>query len=133
MTLEIIPVVNSAGKNIANSYLNNGLAIAKGSKNPERAMMAMDLIMQNPSYDMLVYFGIEGTNYAMTSDGKIGLPAGVTADKNTYPPDTSGFWFTNKDIFKPLATWTDDYIAQRTFVKTAYTYKPLIQKYATHE
>lgn len=119
MDLEIIPVLTTSGKSAADSYLNNGMAIAANSKNPERAMMALNLIMQEPSYVMLTYFGVEGKNYALTSDGKIGLPAGVTAEQNTYPPDAAGFWFVNKDLFKPMATWTAAYIKHKAFVKTA--------------
>jgi putative aldouronate transport system substrate-binding protein len=43
----------------------------------------------------------------------IALPEGLTADKNTYPPDAAGFWFTNKDQFPPYATWTPAYVQHR--------------------
>jgi hypothetical protein len=43
----------------------------------------------------------------------IALPEGLTADKNTYPPDAAGFWFTNKDQFPPFATWTPAYVQHR--------------------
>jgi putative aldouronate transport system substrate-binding protein len=68
----------------------------------------MDLIMEDPAYDYLVYFGLEGRNYVIRND-RIALPEGLTTDTNTYPPDTAGFWFTNKDIFKPLASWGPSY------------------------
>lgn len=111
MDLELIPIVNKDGKSPADSYLGNGVAIAANSKNPERAMMALDRIMEQKDYDMLVYYGIEGKNYVINSDSKLDLPQGVTAESNTYPPDAAGFWFTNKDIFPILATWTDNYVA----------------------
>ncbi len=107
----VVPVVGGkSGKYMADPYINNGFAIAAKSHNWQRILMAMDLIVEDPSYENLVYFGIEGVNYVLTSDGKIGLPEGVTADKNTYPPDAAGFWFTNKNLHKPLTTWTQSYI-----------------------
>jgi putative aldouronate transport system substrate-binding protein len=91
--------------------LNNGVAITASSKNPERALEALDLIMEEPSYAYLAYYGIEGINYAITPDGRIGLPEGVTSESNTYPPDAAGFWFVNKNLFMPMANWTNSYKA----------------------
>jgi putative aldouronate transport system substrate-binding protein len=113
---EIIPALSSTGTYPADPYINNGIAIAATSKNAERALMAMDLIMEDPVYDYLMYFGVEGKNYVVKND-KIDLPEGVTADKNTYPPDAAGFWFTNKDIFKPMASWPPAYITLKGQLK----------------
>jgi putative aldouronate transport system substrate-binding protein len=129
MDLEIIPVLTQSGKTPADTYLNNGMAVAANSRNPERAMMALNLIMQEPSYVMLTYFGIKGKNYEITDDGKIGLPKGVTADTNTYPPDAAGFWFVNKNLFKPVATWTADYIAHKALLKS-YLINSLLQAFS---
>ncbi|MEZ0536391.1 DUF3502 domain-containing protein [Caldicellulosiruptoraceae bacterium PP1] len=114
--VKVIPVVDAKGHYPADPYLNNGVALVAKTKNAERALMALDLIMEEKSYNYLVYFGIEGKNY-IVKNGKIDLPAGVTADKNTYPPDAAGFWFTNKDQHLPLASWDSDYIALREKVK----------------
>ncbi|MNB93377.1 hypothetical protein D3C75_405090 [compost metagenome] len=95
------------------SWLNNGVSISANSRYPERALQALDLIMQEPSYAYLAYYGIEGLNYTMLSDGRIGLPEGVSAESNTYPPDASGFWFVNKELFPPMAEWTDSYVEMR--------------------
>ncbi|HEX7056361.1 MAG TPA: ABC transporter substrate-binding protein [Bacilli bacterium] len=107
---DIIPVWWPNGKEKLASPMNNGVAVPASSKNPERALMALDLIMEDPSYNYLVYFGVEGKNYVITDDGKIGLPPGVSAKDNDYPPDAAGFWFTNKNEFKPMADWTPQYI-----------------------
>ena len=107
----LVPLLDAQGKTMAVSYLNNGIAIAANCKNPERTMMLLDLLMEEPEYNNLAYFGIEGQNYVVTADNKIGLPDGVTSDTNTYPPDASGLWFLNKDQHLPLASWSDDYIA----------------------
>lgn len=111
------PMLYPSGKFSEASWLNNAVAIGANSKNPERALEALDLIMEDPQYVDLTYFGIEGKNYILTDDGKIGLPEGVTSETNTYPPDASGFWFVNKDLFKPMATWTDSYVALQDRIK----------------
>lgn len=104
------PMLYPSGKATEASWLNNGVAIGANAKHPERALEALDLIMEEPSYVYLTYFGVEGKNYIITEDGKIGLPEGVTSESNTYPPDAAGFWFVNKDLFKPMMTWTDSYV-----------------------
>lgn len=116
--VQLIPALSPTGHAAANSWLNNGIAISANSKNPERAMQALDLIMEDQAYVNLVYFGIEGKNYAFTADGKLSLPKGTTADNNTYPPDAAGFWFVNKDYFKPWDTWTESYIDLNSKVKS---------------
>jgi putative aldouronate transport system substrate-binding protein len=129
--VEIIPVLSSTGTYPADPYINNGFAVAATSKNVERTLMVLDAMMEDPSYDYLVYFGIEGKNYVIRND-MIDLPEGLTADKNTYPPDAAGFWFTNKDIFMPLASWTPEYMTLRANLKnmlfatpySAFSYLP---------
>ncbi len=93
----------------ADPYLNNGVALAANTKNAARTLQVLDRIIEDKSYNFLAYFGVEGKNYVM-KNGMIALPEGLTADKNTYPPDAAGFWFTNKDQFPPFATWTAAYV-----------------------
>ena len=113
----VVSALTAGGKAPQNSWTNNGVSIAASSKNPERVMQAFDLIMEDPAYVYLTYFGVEGTNYAVTADGKIGLPDGVTSETNTYPPDAAGFWFVNKDLFKPMSNWPQAYIDHQEQVK----------------
>ncbi|MHA7963945.1 ABC transporter substrate-binding protein [Paenibacillus sp. CAU 1782] len=103
------PMLFPSGLTAEASWLNNGVAIGAHAKHPERAMAALDLIMQEPSYVYLTYFGVEGKHYVLTEDGEIGLPEGVTPENNAYPPDAAGFWFVNKDFFRPMTTWSDAY------------------------
>jgi putative aldouronate transport system substrate-binding protein len=110
LEVEIIPVLGSTGHYPADPYINNGLALSATTKNAERTLQALDLMMEDPAYVYLIYFGIEGTNYIIKND-KIDLPPGLTADKNTYPIDQAGFWWVNKDLFKPMASWPAAYIA----------------------
>lgn len=122
--VEIIPIFDKRGHRPADPYINNGVALVAKTKNAERTLMALDLIMEEKSYNYLVYFGIQGKNYIIKNN-KIDLPKGVTADNNTYPPDAAGFWFTNKDQFLPLASWDDNYIALRNTIKKALVSSPL--------
>ncbi len=108
--VEIIPFVDAEGKAPAFPYQGNGVSIPTFAKNPERTMMALDLIMSEKSYNYLAYFGIEGKNYVINADGKLELPAGLAAEDNTYPPDAAGFWFTDKRQFPIFASWSDEYI-----------------------
>ncbi|WP_018885844.1 extracellular solute-binding protein [Paenibacillus massiliensis] len=114
----IIPSLMPNGKTPhGGGALGGGVSITANSKNPERVMQAMDLIMDDPSYVYLTYFGIEGKNYIITPDDKIGLPEGVTAETNTYPPDAAGFWFVNKALFRPMSTWPQVYVEHREKLK----------------
>lgn len=47
----------------------NATSIIRGSKNPERALMALDLLMTDPELNALIQYGIEGTHYKVTDDG----------------------------------------------------------------
>lgn len=110
--VELIPGLDGGVHYRADPFLNNGVALAANTKNPARTLQALDRIIEERSYNFLVYFGVEGVNYVV-QNGKIALPPGVTADKNTYPPDAAGFWFTNKDQFPPLANWSPAYAQHR--------------------
>lgn len=46
-------------------------SISITSKNPERALMALDLINSNKDFFNILSWGIEGTNYTKTTDGHI--------------------------------------------------------------
>ena len=47
----------------------NGTAIVRGTKNPERALMVLDLLMTDPELNALIQYGIEGTHYEIDEDG----------------------------------------------------------------
>lgn len=47
----------------------NATSIIRGSKNPERALMVLDLLMTDPELNALIQYGIEGTHYQITEDG----------------------------------------------------------------
>lgn len=63
-------------------------AISRTSKNPERAMMYLELINTNKDLYNLLAHGIEGKHYVFVDkdNGVIGLPDGVTDDTVGYKP-----------------------------------------------
>jgi len=119
--VEYIPGLDADGKFEQLSYLSNGIGMPRNGKNMDRTMMLMDLLMCNPDYNRLVYYGIEGKNYVFKGD-LVGLPEGVTMEQNTYPPDAAGFWFTDKRQLPGLETWTDSYIAYKGVSQQANTF-----------
>ncbi len=113
----IIPVVSSKSGHAPNdSSQVSGIGIPTRSKNASLVMMAFDRIMEDEAYDTLAYFGIEGKNYVV-EDGKVALPDGITTIENSYPPDASGFWFTNKDILMPLKMENAHYLELKKKIK----------------
>lgn len=110
--VEIIPNLSRKGTYMMDSYINNGAAIPADSNHSELAMRALDLIMEDPAYNRLAYFGIEGKDYVV-KDGQIALPEGMTPDQSGYSPDAAGFWFTNKSGFLPNASWSANYARHR--------------------
>jgi putative aldouronate transport system substrate-binding protein len=59
----------SAGvKRTVQPYVNNGVAINANSKNPERALMAMDLLRYDRQINDLTWYGVEGTHWQAEGD-----------------------------------------------------------------
>lgn len=88
------------GKNYPTLLASNGagVAVSNSSKNPERAIMLLELLNQDERYFNLTTYGIEGKNYIINENGNLELPEGVTADNNGFPADTAGNygWRNNK-------------------------------------
>ncbi len=64
--------------------MQNATAFSANSKNVERSLMLVDLLMNNKEFYDLFHFGIEGRNYALNGDGKRVNPANFDAKKNGY-------------------------------------------------
>ena len=62
------------------------LAISRTSKNPERAMMFVNLLFTDSDLMNLLINGIEGTHYVKKSDNIIDFPEGVDGSNTGYPP-----------------------------------------------
>lgn len=65
------------------------LAISATSKNPERAMMLIELINNDVALDNLVVYGIEGSHYIKVGNNRI-----TRVENNGYKPDV-GWMFGN--------------------------------------
>lgn len=69
------------GKLPVSSYTNNGMAIPSTSKNPERALMAYDLLAWDEDIYTAHCYGVEGKTYEKTADGYVKVPDGVDESK----------------------------------------------------
>lgn len=58
---------------------NGGVSIGINSRNPERALMFMELMYQDEEAFRAMFYGIEGTTYVITEDGRKAVPEGVDA------------------------------------------------------
>lgn len=104
-------------------WMSDGMAVGANSKNPERALMVLDLLRSDrTSYDLL-HYGILNRNYVLLPDGSYKAPDGVVADKNGYPANNEGQWgITNADFERPNT---------QTWKPWLDTYKPIFEKMAT--
>lgn len=48
---------------------SNATSITRSCRNPERALMVLDLLMSDPEVNSVVQYGIEGTHYKLDDDG----------------------------------------------------------------
>jgi putative aldouronate transport system substrate-binding protein len=78
------------------SFMGNGMSIFSKSKNPERAMMAIDFLRNDEEINNLFCYGIEGEHYSDNGDGTITL---LPANTN-YGYDANCNWGVRND-----ATW----------------------------
>lgn len=85
----------------AEAYSNNDMAIAAGSKNPERAAMVLDLIKCDTYLNSLICIGIEGEHYTLDAEGYF-LP---TDKASEYPNMTvSASWAIKNGNLKQAGT-----------------------------
>ncbi|WP_337102494.1 ABC transporter substrate-binding protein [Paenibacillus sp. YIM B09110] len=70
------------------SYMQNAVAINARSKNPERALMFLDLLKWNKAYSDLTWYGIEGKHWEPVGDDRFK----ALADSPKYPPGANDPW-----------------------------------------
>ncbi|MCD9020434.1 ABC transporter substrate-binding protein [Cohnella silvisoli] len=120
-----LPQVTSKGTALQRPSTGNGFSISPKSKNYERALMALDLLNEDKSYNMLLAFGIEGKNYVIKDDGKLALGPGIDTAKNPYPMYGAGWWANNRDQWPPLENYTQGYIdMKKALQEHAVSYLP---------
>lgn len=82
-------------KNLVKLVITHGaLAVGANSKHPERALMVYDLLRNDEEIYRLYNYGIEGTDYIITDDGKLGRPDGWDSTKDSMD---SNFWCGRND------------------------------------
>ncbi|MGJ6980424.1 ABC transporter substrate-binding protein [Aestuariimicrobium soli] len=85
-------------KNIFRDIKTHGaMAVAANSKNPSRALKVYDLLRNDEECYRLLNFGIEGTDYVITSDNKLDTPKGYDASKDSLG---TNFWAGRMDEFE---------------------------------
>lgn len=78
-------------------------SIPKNSKDPDRAMMLLNLLYSDKQLYNMLAWGIEGKHYVKKSDNVIDYPAGVDITNSGYNFNTS-YMFGNQFL---SYTWTD--------------------------
>lgn len=76
--------------------MQDGMAIPASAKNPERALMFLELLRTNESYYNLLTYGIEGKHYELTADNKL-----KALDLDGFTPEGYCSWgFKSPEFFK---------------------------------
>ena len=73
------------------------MSVSASSKNPERAIMLLELLNSDKRYYYLTTYGIEGVHYVIDKDGKYAFPEGVTMETTGFSPNLAGNWGWNND------------------------------------
>jgi|GEM_PF-408425 len=91
------------GNYLRRSPLANMMAVNKNAKNPERALMFMDLMATDQNLYDLVLYGIEGKTYVKKGDAFV-YPDGMKAETSNYM-DWMGQWgFWRDQLVRPTET-----------------------------
>lgn len=87
--------LSSGSKKLIAPYINSGMAISATSKNPERSLMAINLMRSNEQIYNLMQYGIKGTHWKPVGKDKY-----ETLPKtNDYPAENVCPWgFTTKKL-----------------------------------
>ena len=102
---------------------NDGVALCRSSKNPERALMALNLMYSDKELYQLMQYGIEGVNYTLDENGHR-LPQDLEQYPETDYQFFSNLWGCRKDEFEiPSVTENPNkeefYAAREKIVKPA--------------
>ncbi|MEK3792113.1 DUF3502 domain-containing protein [Paenibacillus sp. FSL R7-0204] len=112
--LQMFPFNRTGGKNLMElSITHGGTSLGAHSKNPERALMAYDLIRNNEEIYHLINYGIEGVQYEI-KDGKRTLPANYNEASDSFYADFWGgrmdkFEIPSETVWSEIGTLYDEY------------------------
>ncbi len=82
-------------------FTHGAMAVSASSKNPDKALQVYDLLRNDKEDYDLFNFGIEGTDYIITADGKMDFPKGYDPSKDSLGTD---YWWGRMDEFEPAKT-----------------------------
>ncbi|MGL5435664.1 MAG: ABC transporter substrate-binding protein [Lachnospiraceae bacterium] len=100
--------------------------IPANSKNPEKAMEFLNLLYTDPDVINLLAYGIEGEDYVVHADGRIGYPGGLDSSPEGYSMAgmlwsfgnefNAHVWETNDlDIWEQTREWNKNGITSKAF------------------
>jgi ABC-type glycerol-3-phosphate transport system substrate-binding protein len=73
---------------------HGAMAVSAYSAHPEKALQVYDLLRNDEESYRLINYGIEGTDYVVTDDGKLGYPEGYDSSTDSLG---SNFWAGRRD------------------------------------
>lgn len=102
---------------VVQPYTNNGIAINANSKNPERALMAIELLRYDEEINNLTWYGIEGEHWENSAEGEYtslegsdAFPAGEVCPWGWYTTKFARTSSTEPEIVQETITkWSDNY------------------------
>lgn len=110
---EIVDMDPNGAKHVA-ACTGNGMAIPATCKDPERALMVLDLLTFNKDYSRLVNYGIEGVHYEAI--GENGFKSIEVSDNDRYDSIAGGmgnddFYMTSENVYPGMDALKDAYKA----------------------
>ena len=76
---------------------HGAMAVSANSKNPEKALQVYDVLRNDQEAYELLNFGIEGTDYVLTDDGKLTYPDGYDSSTDALG---ANFWAGRMDEYE---------------------------------
>ena len=90
-------------------YASLGITLNRYIKNPERALMAIDLLRYDKELNDIVSLGIEGRNWISDGDNQYTVVAGYESKYPAYGPSSWPWWSIKKRIGSDLNSWMDQW------------------------
>ncbi|WP_054025231.1 ABC transporter substrate-binding protein [Bacillus sp. FJAT-28004] len=119
--LQMFPFARTGGNNLTElSITHGGTSLGAHSKNPERALMAYDLIRNDEQIYHLINYGLEGVQYEV-KDGKRAQPAAYNEAKDSFYSD---FWGGRVDKFEIPSVTTWDQLEETLYAEYDKIKKP---------
>lgn len=81
------------------ALIGNGMSINDNAKNPERALMFLDLVHNNFDYYMLMTNGIKGEHWELNDQGHMVMPEGVNPSETGFAWDAPCPWGWREEKF----------------------------------